>query len=259
MDEQDLRERLLAAAATDQPPASAAADLARGRRGRRRHTMVIGGTALGTAAVLGTFGVAAGVAMHGTTATQKAPRTVTENGWAAHSSKHTAKATPRANKGNLSNGGYDAWTNQVFGLAGQDLDPQHEFTSYSMNIQENQTGPHYALGTRITWQRSGESGEGMVDVLLASPGSPRYAGACTEFGPCRDADSPGFGHYLISGDPADGKGFEVIVTQADGEIADVLVDPLYGNNALTPTEAPLPTLDQVLTLAEDPALNLPSS
>ncbi len=143
---------------------------------------------------------------------------MTENGWAAHPSKHTAKATtpvtgqptrstPRANQRDLSDRRVRRLDQPGVRAGCPGPGPAtrvHRATPRTS--RRTRRAPTIALGTRITWQQSGESGEGMVDVLLASPGSPRYAGACTEFGPCRDADSPGFGHYLISGDPADGTG-----------------------------------------------------
>ena len=77
--------------------------------------------------------------------------------------------------------------------------------------------------------------------------------------PVRGHQQAGHGEFRLSGDPESGEGFSVQVEQADGELVQIVVDPLFGNNSLTPTVADLPSLEQVLDLAEDASLNLPVS
>lgn len=151
-----------------------------------------------------------------------------------------------------------AWRHALYLLARQHLDPAHLYLNYAtQSLQSSQGSGGWMLGIKLGWQQDNDSGEGMVQLDLASPGARGLLGC--DLPPCRSKQVPGFGKVSLGGDPLGHRDYEVVVRQDDGEIAQVLVTPLFGNDSLTPTRAPLPGLRHVLALATDPAFDLPRS
>ncbi len=271
MDEQDLRDRLLTSATAEQPPSSAVSDdLARGQRARRRRKAEAFG-ALGVVAALATVTAGFGpLANHGQ-AHNVAPLDVAGSHSAKHA--HSAPATSPVNGGrptSLPQSGrhirvidpmgqsYAPWRDQLFRLARHHLDPAHQFLNYDTDsLQEASNGAGHSVGIKMGWKSAHDTGEGMVSAEVATAGVSGLA-HCWDYPPCHPVHEPGYGKVRIGGDPSGPNGYEVILTQADGETATVVVDPLFGNNSLTPTGAALPSLKSVLALAADPNFNLPT-
>jgi hypothetical protein len=151
------------------------------------------------------------------------------------------------------------WRYDLYDLAQEHLDPKHRYLNYDTDSLQGGGGSNGAttLGIKLGWSAPGESGEGMVQIAVASPNGRRLISPCAYFGRCHPVQVPGHGTVDMSGDPESAAGYAVIVGQDDGEYVQVVVDPLFGNNSLTPTQAGLVSLDRVLALAEDSALNLP--
>lgn len=278
MDEQDLRDRLFDAAATEQPtPSMVAADIARGRSRRRRRTITVTGASLGVVAIA-TASAIVGLSTQASSGTQP-PLEIAGNSDVRHSptpSKGTTdgatgRATPlrpdqrlphsmtdisRLDLGDENYMPYGSWRNALFVLAREHLDPAHDYLSYDTDNMHG-SGPYLIQGIKLGWQQVADTGEGMVDVEVGSPDAAASV-RCLTYAPCRTVNEPGYGEIRLGGDPQGPDGYEVILTQADGEIAHVVVNPLFANNSLTPTLAPLPSLESVLALAADSRLDLPS-
>jgi hypothetical protein len=274
MDEKDLSDLLNRAAAADPlPHTSVADDIERGRRSRRRRHLAIAGSALATAAVLVSAGAAVELSTQasGTGNGSNAFTPAGGGGSPVHKTRPPRTTPPVSHKttipGHMSRIIHDGastipqaeWRNALYALAGQRLDPEHLYLNYStQSLQEGSNEKGRVLGIKLGWQEAGDTGEGMVELALASAGDTDLV-SCDDFAPCQPVQVPGYGQVLIGGDPNGQGGYEIIYEQADHEIAQVVVTPLFGNNSLTPTQAPLVSLDRVLALAADPAFNLPSS
>jgi hypothetical protein len=275
MNEDLLRERLRhAAAAADVEPGAvdAAADVERGRRGlKRRRMTIVGGSMAATAVV-----VASGIGVGQLAGSEEAPGStrgapiagatkVDPEESAAHDRSAAVPTTsPRGASTSPqpyseSTIGARDWRYGVYDLAKQHLDPQHAYLNYDTDSLQGGGGAHGArtLGIKLGWSAPGEAGEGMIQIAVASPHGRRLIYPCAYFGPCHETRLPDHGPVVMSGEPRSGAGYAVIVTQDDGEYVQVVVDPLFGNNSLTPTDAGLVSLDKVLSLAEDPDLDLP--
>ncbi len=271
MDEQELRDRLFDTATAEQPPVwTLDADLARGRRRRRRRGIAVAGGGLGVLAVASSVtavglsaqsgGGPGGVAgqPHGPRVTHAGP-----TGIAAHPT-HVSQPLVTHGMSQLPNGDegeapYAPWRNNLYGLAREYLDPTQRFLNYDSDSSfggSTQTG--FSIGIKMGWQSAGDTGEGMVSAEIASPGDANDV-ACYDFPPCVTVNEPGYGEVRLGGDPSGRDGYEVVLTQADGEIAHVVVSPLFGNNSLTPTQEPLPSLDRVLAFATDEQFDMPTS
>lgn len=171
-----------------------------------------------------------------------------------------AKVTPGTETTFVFGPGYrpeTAWRHALFALARQHLDPAHERLNYdTQSLQSGTDGSDRMYGIKLGWQQPGESGEGMVQLGVSDPGAAGLL-RCGQVAPCKPVHVAGFGWVRLGGDPRGPSGYEVVVRQHDGEVAQVLVTPLFGNDSLIETRAHLPGLDQVLALAEDPRFNLP--
>ncbi len=157
------------------------------------------------------------------------------------------------------------WTNEVVNLAYTHLDPDHRYIpDPKREYNGNSVGPSigssgddydYYIGMTLNWSNQHPS-QGRVDVALAPAGHGLVG--CNDFPPCQPVDDPTYGEILLGGDPTGTKGFEVIVTRPDGVAARVTVSPFGRGPNNEPSQAPLPSLDQVLAFATDPELGLPT-
>lgn len=279
MDDQDVRERLLAAAVVP-PPSSATIndDLDRGRRGRRRRTFTIASGSLAVIALLGTSAVALGLA------TQSNGADRLHQGGFAHAGQTTSPTptpeTASTTRRILSVSEIEAalsdedlgvptrltpWEDELVHLAYLHLDPGHRYIP-DRSIEYNgrsgvSFGPNgddefdYYIGMTLNWSDDDPS-QGRIDVALV-PARDGSLG-CNDFPPCQPIDDPTYGEIRLGGDPTGTKGFQVIVSRPDGVVAGVTVSPIGRGPVLTPSQAPLPSLDQVLAFATDPGLGLPT-
>jgi hypothetical protein len=151
-----------------------------------------------------------------------------------------------------------AWRNELFAITASVLDPERRHLNY--DTQSRQSGSDgkggIHLGIQMGWTVAGQSGEGVVAVMLS-----------TETGP----DAPGCWEYPVDGchpertgsgvryEVGHGEGgvFVLIHEQPDGERVLVYVNPLFGNNAVTPVTGMDVTEADVLRLVQDERLNLP--
>lgn len=283
MNEELLRERL-AEAALDDHIGDPAADLQRGRiAARRRRTTTLGASAVATAGlVAAVFGVGhlmepdassdgrgpAPIAGQTGAPTTPSPTRVEQTGPGQSDDRPTVggnETTPPSptlidpgDGTGVPGIGQREWRYGLYHLAQDLLDPDGGHLNYDTSSLQGGGNAHgQSLGIKLGWSVKGDTGEGMVQVAIASPGAAGLLGPCAYFGPCRDVTVPGHGQVRISGDPDSGDGYAVQLTQADGEEVSIVVDPLFGNNSLTPTSADLVGLDQVLDLAQSPEFNLP--
>jgi hypothetical protein len=280
MDENEIRDRLRAAAATAAEPSTPVDDLVRGRRARRRRTATVGAGAVATVTVLGATTAWAAVTFDGGAGPSPTPLVAAHGGTPRQPTPHTADATlhhrgvyPRHQQEKITRqhrsiavgprfgAGYanPQWLQDVYHLTQQVLDPDHQYTSYDENEQASSgPGGNHSLGTRVSWSQAGDPGLGFIGVDVTTPGSDEGKLDCESFGGCTQQHDAQYGDYLLGGEPGGSDGFMVVLTQGDGEVAVVSANPLFGNNSLIATTAPLPSLEQVLALASSPDLNLPT-
>jgi len=294
MNEELLRERLADAAIDDAPPVDAGPDLERGRTAlRRRRRIVLGGSVAATAGVVAAAFVLAGLVSDGDPAgsgTAPIADQSTSNPTAAPAPPDEPKPTaapdepgpsmpsdypsptesadegsktvpPSGGEGAFDPTDIDAltpWRHDLYRLAQDVLDPKGGHLNYdTQSLQGGSSGKGYSYGIKLGWSAQGDSGEGLIALAIASPGATGLVSPCGYTGPCREVEVSGHGTIRIAGDPDDGEGYAVLLTQADGEEVSVVVDPLFGNNSLTPTATDLVGLERVLDLAESTSFNLP--
>lgn len=283
MNEDRLRERLREAA-PDDVVVDVAADIARGKQGlaRRRRRLAVGGS-VAALAVVTAAGVGAGQLIGDESAASKGgapiagqttsptvvgdhraspvPDRAQRHGNAAGAqppSPTLVEGSSRIPDSSGSEIGYNAWRSGLYQLARQHLDPDGDYLNYSTrSLQGGSSGASTSLGIKLGWSQPNDAGEGMIQLEVAAPGGMSLLFPCAYFGPCDEVQVPGHGTVTISGDPTSDDGYAVRLTQDDGEHVQIIVDPLFGNNSLTPTEAPLVALDRVLDLAQDPDFDLP--
>jgi hypothetical protein len=283
MNEELLRERLQQVA-VDDGSVEVAGDLARGHAAlRRRRRLVTGGSVVATAGLVAAVFVTAGAMAGGdgggssgapiadqSTPEPDVPEPTTEPP-ADYPKPDDTRASDRPEAElsvsppssvdpgeGMPVAAHEQWRNDLYRLAQDVIDPGGKYLSYdTQSLQRGGDGDRVYYGVKLGWAAKKDSGEGMVQVSVASPGASGLVGPCGYFGPCDEVERSGR-LVRLSGDPASGEGYAVLVTQPDGEEVSIVVDPLFGNNALTPTTAPLPTLEDVLDLAVHPDLNLPT-
>ncbi len=259
MDEQELGHRLVEAAAVGQPgPTLVSEDIARGRRSRRRRAAAMTGVPLAAVAVIGGVGAAGGLPGQVLGDEPKEPLGVAGGGTVTPPRTGIPETTATLPGFGPGQAPLSVWRNELYDLARRHLDPAHDYLNYrTQSLEMSGAGDGgQVFGIKLGWEQRGDSGEGMVQLAVASPGHGRMLG-CNDVAPCRSVHVPGFGTVRLGGDPLGHGGYEVVVRQSDGETAQVLVTPLFGNDSLTPTEARLVGLHRVLALAEDPAFDLP--
>ena len=280
-------ERLFA----DEPAAGdPAADVRRGRRLRRRRRTGVGAVAVVALVVVG--GSLGGVARDGgrlagpatgPTPVPTAAPTPTSSPSPSPTPSDTAPALRRDADGNYLDrdrqrlGGslkdldpganpFRATTRNSWEVAVRHLDPSRKhLADYEPAAFTGGGGEGIQVGQKLGWTVSGDPGEGMVQLAVTrlEPGAdPRLgraedAGLCTvdviqEEG-CRRTTIAGVEVYL--GTTADG-GFVMDHRQADGEVASVIVTPLFANNTEVPLRSMGVTRAAAAELLADPALDV---
>ena len=143
----------------------------------------------------------------------------------------------------------------LFTVAKNHLDPSGEHLSMASNVQGG-GGSHgsQSVGTKLNWKVRGESGLGMVQVGIATPGltdaDRRFEIGCGGSCDRHDLGDGTSAWVRRSSDGVIGAAYE----QSDGGSVWVLVDPLFGNNSLTPVSSVDVSVDDLLAYVTDPRL-----
>lgn len=237
--DQDLTDRLHAAAdaivvddvATHE---SVHDDVARGRRGLRRRRTLTALCSLGVVAVVG-VGATLAFGSDGDRATPVATASDTPTPTATPSA--TATQTPEpADTRNAK----QLLTDQAKVLEGY-LDPSG--THLDTKVTGFQ-GSGDGLGAKLGWSVPGEPGLGMVEFFVGrDTGSvdDAFATFCDPSTPCESRHVHGVRVQVQHQGGSTG----LIVHRDDGSFVEFLIDPLFGNNSLTPVESldlPIATL-----------------
>gem|GEM_PF-2671020 len=144
----------------------------------------------------------------------------------------------------------------LYVVAKDHLDPAGEHLSMHQNVLSGGTTDSQHIGTKLNWKIRGEPGLGMVQVAIATPGMTdadrRFEIGCGEYFSCeqRELDDGSTAWIGQSGDGLIGVAYE----QADGESVWVLIDPLFGNNSLTPVSEVDVDVNDVLGFVADDRL-----
>lgn len=273
----------------------AVADLARGRRRRRRTgvALSVGVTAVTAAAVLGLTlsGPSTQTAVPAAPSTQAASPSPSETlpagpGPSAGPPNPPLDTAPglrySKTKGYLDRDGlrlgghlpatpqptaFAATTRNTYDLVRVQLDPERQHLgAYDRSAFTGGSGGSggVEIGQKLSWTVKGQSGEGMllVAVTRLPPGKQAVTsgddrdGLCAgSFGDASCAPATVDGHRVFL-DRQSGGGFVVDYVQPDGEIASALVDPLFGNNTDVPLSRMGITLSDVVALLTDPDLDV---
>lgn len=243
----ELEQRLRDLADGATPPAPAAADdLGRGRRGLARRRLAVGAVALTTAAVVAVaaLGLTGGSDAAGPAPAEEGPATTATDPTPSPSPTPEPEPVDRRNGRQL----LTAWARAL----ATHLDPQREHLQRRPdNLQDG-----YGLGTKLGWEVEGESGLGMVQIYV---GRDAFQGSFTGYscprGPsCEKVTVDGVEMQVQRIDGTVG----VYHVQPDGDRVFLYLDPLFGNNSLTPVESldfPLRTLAAAVS---DPAFTTPT-
>lgn len=132
------------------------------------------------------------------------------------------------------------------------LDPTGEHLDPS--VTNMQSGGRTSLGTKLGWSNDGESGLGMVQVSVNAGWGVVDSWQCGAGWDCRDITAPGG----LPGRVAVHDGVtEVAVQHADGTVAVITVDALFGNNSTMPVSGIGLGEDVLAAAAADDRLSLP--
>jgi hypothetical protein len=152
-------------------------------------------------------------------------------------------------------------------LAAAHFDPDSEHLETSVPVEIDPSGPtNWEVSSRLAWTNPGESGVGLVRVIVTLPGYAEQEGAygdvATQIG-CdfeghdvvgcaeRVADS---GEPILVAEPNPDRDllFGVVHEREDGSLAAVAVHDLFGNNSLEPVSSVDITLEQAVDFVTDP-------
>ena len=269
MDDQDWRQSLTAVAERDPgDPSDADGDVARGRAAlRARRLAVYGGGGLAVATIL-VSGVAIGqLAAGGPTGTSipAATSMPTAAGGETADATPTTPAPPPEEPHDSMRDTEDSIRGTMefrFGLydiAADHLDPEKTYLNYSTRSLQSSGGSDgtRALGIKLGWNVPGEPGEGLVQVGVSNMTGPDDMFGCGALVPerCRRVELPN-GETVEVGERDDGS-YSVLHRRPDGESVQVVVNPLFGNNALVPVEEMRIDRKDVFRLVQDERITLP--
>ena len=147
----------------------------------------------------------------------------------------------------------------LFSVAREHFDPEHQRLQWSEGFTGAAgPGPLKEWGRKFGWAAPHDTGEAMVYVAAGNiPAVDRL--------PCGQYDNPGPSvcHTETMPDGSEGQvltnpdRLEVHWSRPDGTYVFAIVDATFRNNSLTPSQAALPTLDQLKAFVMDPRLVLP--
>ncbi|HWH99248.1 MAG TPA: hypothetical protein VNT27_02875 [Propionibacteriaceae bacterium] len=147
----------------------------------------------------------------------------------------------------------------LFRVAQDHFDPGHERLEWSEGFTgSGGPGPLKEWGRKFGWAAPQDTGQAMVYVAVGNiPPPDRH--------PCGQYDNPGPSTCHPESMP-DGSEAQVLTNpdrlevhwpRHDGTYVFAIVDATFRNNSLTPSQAALPTLDQLKAFVMDPRLVLP--
>ncbi len=274
MDERDLEQRMRAAVLDEPPmPGGHSLDLANGRRLRRQRRVGAGIAAAAAVAVVvvaaawlpGAGGNDQGIDVAGSDDASDPSGPATGSAEPPGQSPHprVTHASPNPGGGHVAGAGSGGGASMVIGhratreliyQVGRDrLDPKGEFLRFSQNVQGSGTD---VVGTKLGWHADGEAGEGMVMVTIGEDGAFTGSFGGCGYSACHDYTAPD-GTVAKVGGATDGSGaFWLRVLQDDGDAVAVMIDPLFGNNSLVPTDSLTITLDEAIAFAADERLGI---
>jgi hypothetical protein len=147
----------------------------------------------------------------------------------------------------------------LFDVAQEHLDPERCRLQWSGGFTGSPgPGPSQEWGRKFGWAAPDDTGQAMVYVAVGTkPERDRL--------PCGQYDnprpSPGQAHTMPDRSSAQvllkPDRLELHWSRPDGSYVFAIVDATFRNNSLTPSSAPLPTLDQLEAFVMDPRLVLP--
>jgi hypothetical protein len=147
----------------------------------------------------------------------------------------------------------------LFSVAQEHFDPRHERLEWSEGFTgSGGPGPLKEWGRKFGWAAPQDTGQAMVYVAVGNiPPPGRH--------PCGQYDNPGPSTCHPESMP-DGSEAQVLTNpdrlevhwpRPDDTYVFAIVDATFRNNSLTPSQAALPTLDQLKAFVMDPRLVLP--
>ena len=146
----------------------------------------------------------------------------------------------------------------LFTVARDHLDPEHSRLQWSEGFMGSHgtTGKEY--GRKFGWAAPHDTGQAMVYVGVGNKpeadrrpcGTYDYPGPAT----CRTVSMPDQSPAQVLTNP---DRLEVHWSRQDGSYVFAIVDATFRNNSPTPSQAALPTLDQLKAFVRDPRLVLP--
>lgn len=147
----------------------------------------------------------------------------------------------------------------LFDVAQEHLDPRHERLQWSVGFTgSGGPGPTREWGRKFGWAAPQDTGQAMVYVAVGNvPSGDRLpCGQYDYFGPstCRREIMPDQSEAQVLVNP---DRLEVHWPRRDGSYVFAIVDSTFRNNSLTPSQAALPTLEQLKAFVMDPRLVLP--
>lgn len=262
MDDQDWRQ-ILTATAEREPgdPPDVDGDVARGRAAlRARRLAVYGGGGLAVATIL-VSGVLIGQLSAGGPAGTSIPAA---GGETADATPTTPAPTPEETHDStrdIGDGirGTREFRFGLYDIAADHLDPDKTYLNYATRSLQSSggSGGTRALGIKLGWKVPGEPGEGLVQIGVSDMTGPDDMFGCGELAPerCREVELPS-GETVVVGERDDGS-YSVLHRRPDGESVQVVVDPLFGNNALVPVEEMRIDRRDVFRLVQDERITLP--
>lgn len=262
MDDQDWRQILTAVAEREpEDPSEVDGDVARGRVAlRARRLAVYGGGGLAVATIL-VSGVAIGQLGAGGPTGTSMPAA---GGETVDATPTSPAPTPEETQDSMrdtenSIRGTKEFRFALFDITADHLDPEKTYLNYSTRSLQTSAGSGgtRALGIKLGWKVPGQPGEGLVQIGVGNMKGPDDMFACGALVPerCRKVELPGGGTVEV-GERDDGS-YSVLHRRPDGESVRVVVNPLFGNNALVPVEEMRIDRKDVFRLVQDERITLP--
>ncbi|MEO5709139.1 MAG: hypothetical protein ABIQ59_04890 [Nocardioidaceae bacterium] len=151
---------------------------------------------------------------------------------------------------------FGPWRHALFETVRDVLDPGGAHLDYSTDSMQASYDPTgVSLGIKLGWTDPGKAGQGMVQIEVARlDGSDEKL--CEGAGLTCSRTVRVQGEVMKVGNGDNGK-FLVLHRQPDGDRVVVLVDPLFGNNSVTPVKDLGVTPTDVYRLVQDDRLDLP--
>ncbi|HEX6233422.1 MAG TPA: hypothetical protein VFZ63_09855 [Jiangellaceae bacterium] len=156
-------------------------------------------------------------------------------------------------------------------VAAKHFDPERIHLPEVLGSAGTGSGEHgWRVSSKLEWQVPGESGLGMIEVAVTTPGYAEgdYAErdmasviGCEEIADCEYQTVPGTEQqvFVAEADPARNLLLGVMYQRPDGSFTGVGVYDLFGNNSLEPVSNVDITLEQAMAFVMDPALQVDQS